>query len=95
MEIHLQNSQHERVSEKVGDDPTGSFLLLCREAPENSVLHGVQAIGDTMFNELQCQRLVAELSALPETRLTQVVRRVMEMARQAASCHGYLYFTGD
>lgn len=95
MEIHLQNSLHERVSEKIGDDTDQSFLSLCREAPGNSVLRGVQAIGDTMFNEQQCRHLVAELSGLPEERRTQVVRQVTEMARQAASCHGYLYISGD
>ncbi|MGP2441170.1 hypothetical protein [Streptomyces sp. JW3] len=95
MEIHLQNSRHERVSDTIGDDFEGSFLLLCRQAPESSVLHGVQTIGDTMFNELQCQRLAAELSSLPETHRTQVIRRVMEMAQQAASYRGYLYVTGD
>ncbi|MFF0465664.1 hypothetical protein [Streptomyces mexicanus] len=95
MEIHLQNSLHERISEKVGDDLNQSFLSLCREAPESSVLRGVQAIGDTMFNELQCRRLVDELTRIPEASRLPVIRRVMELALQASSCHGYLYISGD
>jgi hypothetical protein len=95
LEIYLQNSRHERMSEKIEDDSDRSFLSLCREAPENHVLRGVQEIGDTMFNELQCRRLQDELSRVPEGNRTQVVRRVTEMARQAASGHGYLYIAGD
>ncbi|GGL68188.1 hypothetical protein GCM10010129_09430 [Streptomyces fumigatiscleroticus] len=95
MEIYLQNSLHKQISEKVGDDTDQSFLSLCRKAPKNSVLWGVQAIGDTMFNELQCRYLVVELSRVPEGSRTQVIRRVTELARQAASCHGYLYISGD
>jgi hypothetical protein len=95
MEIYLRDSLHQRISEKVGDDTDQSFLSLCREASGNSVLRGVQSIGDTMFNEIQCRRLVAELDRLPDRDRTPVVRRVAEMARQAVSCRGYLYISGD
>ncbi|GHF35529.1 hypothetical protein GCM10018772_71100 [Streptomyces fumanus] len=94
MEIHLQNSRHERVSEKVAD-ADGSFLALCREAPKNSVLQGVQEIGDTMFNEMQCRQIEAYLTGLSEGSQTQVLREVAKLAQQAVSCHGYLYVVGD
>jgi hypothetical protein len=95
VEIHIQNQLHEQISEKVGDDVDESFMRVCRDAPEDSALHGVQSIGDTMFNELQLKQLVAELSRLPEEKKTDVIRRVAEMAQEAAACRGYLYISGD
>ncbi|MEU6182579.1 hypothetical protein [Streptomyces coeruleorubidus] len=95
MDIYVQNRLHEQISEKIGDDADGSFLRVCREAPEDSVLHGVQSIGDTMFNELQIKQLVVELSRLPEEGKTDVIRRVAEMAQEAAAYRGYLYISGD
>ncbi|MFH9892399.1 hypothetical protein [Streptomyces luteogriseus] len=95
MDIYVQNPLHEQISPKVGDDADGSFLRICREAPKNSTLHGVQSIGDTMFNELQIKQLVVELSRLPEEKKTGVIRRVVEMAQEAAACRGYLYISGD
>jgi len=95
MDIYVENRLHERISEKIGDDAEESFLRACREAPESSTLHGVQSVGDTMFNELQTKQLVAELSRLPEEKRTDVVRRVTEMAQEAAGCRGYLCISGD
>ncbi|GGZ90864.1 hypothetical protein ACFOOM_04995 [Streptomyces echinoruber] len=95
MEIHVRNRLHVRVSERIGDDADGSFLKACREAPEDSHLHGVQSVGDTMFNELQAAHLVAELGGLAEEKQTDVIRRVAKMAQEAAACRGYLYISGD
>lgn len=93
--MYVQNRLHEPISEKLGDDADESFLRLCRDAPEVSTLHGVQSIGDTMFNGLQIKQLMAELSRLPEKKKTDVIRRVAEMAQEAAACRGYLYISGD
>jgi uncharacterized ferredoxin-like protein len=95
MDVHLENRLHERVSERIGDDADEGFLSACRQAPEGSVMRGVQSVGDTMFNELQAKQLVAELNQLPEEKKTGVIRQVAETARQAASCRGYLYISGD
>jgi hypothetical protein len=95
VDIYLENRLHERISEKTEDDAEESFLSACREAPEGSALRGVQTVGDTMFNELQLKQFVDELNQLPEEKMTAVIRRVAEMAEQAASCRGYLYISGD
>ncbi|WP_372409668.1 hypothetical protein [Streptomyces luteireticuli] len=95
MYIFLENQQHERISEKVGDDAAESFTSACQAAPEGSIMRGVQRYGDTMLNKLQLERFVRELHQLPEEQKTEVIRHVTEMAQQAAACGGYMYFSGD
>jgi hypothetical protein len=86
LEIHLRNSRHERASETVADTD-GSFLALYRDAPKNSVLAGVQEIGDTMFNAVQCQRLEAELTGLAEERQTKCCVSLVKLARRTQAAH--------
>ncbi|GAA2929602.1 hypothetical protein GCM10020221_26760 [Streptomyces thioluteus] len=95
MYIFLENRQHERISEIVGDDAEESFVSACEAAPVGSVMRGVQRYGDTMLNELQLRRFVRELLQLPDEKKTELICRVTEMAQQAAACGGYLFFSGD
>ncbi|GGV70544.1 hypothetical protein GCM10010277_81620 [Streptomyces longisporoflavus] len=95
MQIHVQNQSHERVSEKLGDDIDESFLSACHAAADGSVMSGVFSVGDTMFNELQLPQFARELNELPEEQKTDTIRRVADMAQQAAALRGYLFISGD
>ncbi|MEI5097773.1 hypothetical protein RB200_02795 [Streptomyces sp. PmtG] len=68
---------------------------MCEAAPEGSVLRFVQRHGDTMLNELQLERFVAELERLPEEEKNTTVRKLIAAARFAIASHGYLYFVGE
>ncbi|MFC5719305.1 hypothetical protein ACFP1Z_03775 [Streptomyces gamaensis] len=95
MHIYSKNRLHERISEKIEEDPEESFISICEAAPEGSVMGGVQRYGDTMLNEPQLKRFAEELNRLPEDQQTAVIRQVKELTQQALSCRGYLFISGD
>ncbi|AYG78297.1 hypothetical protein DWB77_00404 [Streptomyces hundungensis] len=77
------------------DDESDSIRGVCESAPEDSLRHGVNRYGETLFNSIQLNRLVAELKALPEGEQSPVVQKVVEGANQAIYRTGYIRFIGD
>jgi hypothetical protein len=80
---------------KTHEDRRNTFLSLCEAAPEGSILRAVNRYGDTMFNETQLMRFVAELNGLPPCKRNSTVRKIAAAAEFAIASHGYLFFTGE
>ncbi|MFI0136205.1 hypothetical protein [Streptomyces luteogriseus] len=79
---------------KTHEDRKETFLALCEAAPEGSMLRAVNRHGDTMFNEVQLKRFVAELDRLPADQKNSTVRKLVAAAEFAIASHGYLFFVG-
>ncbi|GGZ90869.1 hypothetical protein ACFOOM_04990 [Streptomyces echinoruber] len=91
--IYVEDQNHERMA-KTYEDHKETFLALCEAAPEGSILRAVNRYGDTMLNEIQLKRFVAELNRLPDDRKNSTVRKLVAAAEFAIASHGYLFFTG-
>ncbi|MGX5214885.1 hypothetical protein ACWKT3_40455 [Streptomyces violaceus] len=91
--VYVEDQNHERMA-KTHEDRKETFLALCEAAPDGSVLKAVSRYGDTMFNEIQLKRFVAELNRLPENKKNSTVRKLMAAAEFAIASHGYLFFVG-
>ncbi|MCX3286912.1 hypothetical protein OR263_09335 [Streptomyces sp. NEAU-H22] len=89
----MEDQVHGRMA-KTHEDRKETFLALCEAAPEGSMLRAVNRHGDTMFNEGQLKRFVAELNRLPEGQKNSTVRKLVAAAEFAIASHGYLFFVG-
>ncbi|MER6709226.1 hypothetical protein [Streptomyces fumanus] len=89
----MEDQIHSRMA-KMHEDHRGTFLSLCEASPEDSLLHAVSRYGDTMFNEVQLERFVAELNELPAEKMNSTIRKLAAAAEFAIASHGYLYFQG-
>ncbi|MEU0738272.1 hypothetical protein [Streptomyces sp. NPDC006134] len=92
--VYVEDQNHERMA-KTHEDHKGTFLSLCEAAPEGSILRAVNRYGDTMFNEIQLVRFVAELNELPPEKRNSTVRKLAAAAEFAIASHGYLFFVGE
>ncbi|MEV7191202.1 hypothetical protein AB0N81_05245 [Streptomyces sp. NPDC093510] len=92
--IYVEDQVHGRMA-KTHEDHKETFLALCESAPEGSILRAVNRHGDTMFNEIQLKRFVAELKELPEREKNSTVRKLIAAAEFAIASFGYLYFVGE
>lgn len=91
--VYVEDPNHERMA-KTHEDRKETFLALCEAAPDGSILRAVSRYGDTMFNEIQLKRFVAELNRLPENKKNSTVRKLVAAAEFAIATHGYLFFVG-
>jgi len=91
--VYVEDQNHGRMA-KTHEDRKETFLALCEAAPEGSILRAVDRYGDTMFNEVQLKRFVAELNQLPEGKRNSTVRKLVAAAEFAIASHGYLFFVG-
>ncbi|WP_159847106.1 hypothetical protein [Nocardia sp. CY41] len=96
IDIIIQNQIHERIGLVYGD--AGDTLVKYREnAPAGSILRGLHAHADTMFNTTQLAMLLGEIANdLPnneqEAEMFAVLR---DAAETAIRWNGYLWFSGD
>ncbi|MFH9892400.1 hypothetical protein [Streptomyces luteogriseus] len=91
--VYVEDQVHGRMA-KTHEDRKETFLALCEAAPEGSMLRAVNRHGDTMFNEVQLKRFVAELDRLPADQKNSTVRKLVAAAEFAIASHGYLFFVG-
>ncbi|MGP2441169.1 hypothetical protein [Streptomyces sp. JW3] len=89
----MEDQIHARMA-KTHEDRKETFLALCEASSEDSMLRAVNRYGDTMFNEIQLARFVAELRALPPEKQNSTVRKLVAAAEFAIASHGYLFFEG-
>ncbi len=92
--IYVEDQVHSRMA-KTHEDRKETFLALCESAPEGSILRAVNRHGDTMFNEIQLKRFVAELNELQEREKNSTVHKLIAAAEFAIASFGYLYFVGE
>lgn len=96
IDIIIQNQIHERIDLVYGD--AENTLVKYREnAPADSMLRGLHAHADTMFNTTQLAMLLDELANLSpnndkEAEMLVVLR---DAAETAIRRNGYLWFSGD
>lgn len=96
IDIIIQNQIHERIDLVYGD--VEDTLVKYREsAPAGSMLRGLHAHADTMFNTTQLTMLLDELANLSpnndkEAEMLVVLR---DAAETAIRKNGYLWFSGD
>ncbi|MFK0117147.1 hypothetical protein [Streptomyces sp. NPDC090994] len=91
--IYVEDQVHARMA-KTHEDRKETFLSLCEASPEDSMMRSVSRYGDTMFNEAQLVRFVAELNELPPEKQNSTVRKLAAAAGFAIASHGYLFFEG-
>lgn len=81
----------------------GEALLVLLDEPESALVGGIMAYGDTVFNEQQTPRLVAELRGAasrsdiePVARNLEEVAEFVERERDRLSRYSYyVVFLGD
>lgn len=96
IDIVVQNQIHERV-ELVYGDVEDTLVKYRENAPAGSLLRGLHAHADTMFNTTQLAMLLDELVHLSpnndkEAEMLAVLR---DAAEAAIRRNGYLWFSGD
>ncbi|MFI9410943.1 hypothetical protein [Nocardia gamkensis] len=96
IDIIIQNQIHERIALAYGD--AEETLVKYREsAPAGSMLRGLHAHADTMFNTTQLAMLLDEIAnALPNNdKEAEMLAVLRDAAETAIRRNGYLWFSGD
>ncbi|MBF6208406.1 hypothetical protein IU483_30690 [Streptomyces gardneri] len=96
IDIIIQNQIHERIGLVYGD--AEDTLVKYREnAPAGSILRGLHAHADTMFNTTQLAMLLDEIAnALPgNEKEAEMLAALRDAAETAIRRNGYLWFSGD
>lgn len=82
---------------RFGDGADETLFRLCAAQPETSLLRGIYAYGETMFNRYQLGLILDQIEGI-EVR-TDAERQAVDLLRRAASIalrvNGYLLFIGD
>ncbi|MFI6042449.1 hypothetical protein ACIA8C_12490 [Nocardia sp. NPDC051321] len=96
IDIIIQNQIHEKIELAYGD-AEDTLVKYRANAPAGSLLRGLHAHADTMFNTSQLNVLLDELANMSadddkEAELLAILRKAAETAIRR---NGYLWFSGD
>ncbi len=96
IDIIIQNQIHEQIDLAYGD-AEDTLVKYRGNTPVGSILRGLHAHADTMFNTTQLTMLLDELANLSpnndkEAEMLAVLR---DAAETAIRRNGYLWFSGD
>lgn len=96
IDIIIQNRIHEQI-ELVYGDAEDTLVKYRENVPAGSILRGLHAHGDTMFNTTQLAILLDELANLSPSndKEAQMLVVLRDAAETAIRRNGYLWFSGD
>ncbi|WP_157172870.1 hypothetical protein [Nocardia exalbida] len=96
IDIIMQNRIHERI-ELVYGDAEDTLARYRENAPAGSLLRGLHAHADTMFNTTQLTMLLDELANLSSNndKEAEMLAVLRDAAETAIRRNGYLWFSGD